>query len=81
MKAQVRQLAAGLMTVAMSLPLIADPNVYTRQDAANAIGLTVVGAPGSDAGLTVAIPVSGDSDKPAAKPARRAPLRQKRSNS
>ena len=81
MRAQIRELATGLMALTMSLPLIAGPGASTQLDGASGIALTVTGSPGSNAGLTVAIPVSGGSDKPVAKPVRRAPVRQKHTGS
>jgi hypothetical protein len=51
------------MTVAMALPLISNSGGYTQSDNATALALTVAGSQGSNAGLTVAIPVSDAADE------------------
>jgi hypothetical protein len=67
MRARIRELAAGLMAAAMALPLVSATGAYTLSDNARALGLADAGPTGSNAGLTVAIPVSGGSDEQASK--------------
>ena len=81
MRAHIREIAAGLMTVAMALPLVTTPGAHALSDNASVLGLTVTGSPGTNAGLTVAIPVSGGNDVQASKPHRRGQVRQKHTGS
>jgi hypothetical protein len=74
----IKEIAAGLMTIALALPLVSAP-AYTQPDTTSVLGLTVTGSPDLNAGMTVAIPVSG-TDKPSIKPHRHQ-LHQKKNRS
>jgi hypothetical protein len=55
----IKEISTGLMTVAVALALVSAPAAYIQPTGASALGLTVAGSPDMNAGLTVAIPVSG----------------------
>jgi hypothetical protein len=80
MREHIRELAATLLTAALALPLVTAPGAYTLPDNAKVLGLAVAGSPGSNAGLTVAIPLSGDSEQ-ASKPHRRGQVHRKHTGS
>ena len=75
MRAYMKEMAAGLMTVAMALPLAAEPGAYRLSDNGQSLGFAVAGAPGTAAGMMVAMPVGGDKDEHASKPSRQRSLR------
>jgi hypothetical protein len=54
-----KEIATGLMTVAVALALVSAPAAYMQPTGASVLGLTVAGSPDMNAGMTVAIPVSG----------------------
>lgn len=76
-----KEVAAGLMTLAMAIPLVSTPGSYTLPDNATALGFTVPGSVGSNAGLTVAIPLSDSADEHASKARRRVQVHQKQPGS
>jgi hypothetical protein len=80
-RAHIREIAAGLMTAAMALPLATAPSTYTLSDNATVLGLAVAGSPGTNAGMTVAIPVSGGNNEQANKPHRRIQIHPKHTGS
>jgi hypothetical protein len=54
-----KEIATGLMTVAVALALVSAPAAYMQPIGASVPWLTVAGSPDMNAGMTVAIPVSG----------------------
>jgi 16S rRNA C1402 (ribose-2'-O) methylase RsmI len=73
-RAHIKEIAAGLMTAAMALPLVSEPGAYRLSDNAQALGFAVAGSPGTSAGMMVAMPVGGDTDEHTSKPHRRRQL-------
>jgi hypothetical protein len=71
MRAYIREIAAGLITAVMALPLVSETGATGRSDNMQALGLAVAGSPGTTAGMMVAIPVGGDDQEHAKKPNRR----------
>jgi predicted component of type VI protein secretion system len=76
----IKEIVAGLMTMALALPLASTQSAYTQPDNTSVLGLTVTGSPDLNAGMTVAVPVSG-TDKPSIKPHRHEQLHQKQTRS
>lgn len=76
----IKEIAAGLMTIALALPLVSAQAAYLQPDATSVPGFTVIGSPDLSAGMTVAMPVSG-TDKPSIKPHRHEQLHQKQTRS
>ena len=81
MRAYAREIAATLMTAAMALPLATAPSAYTSLDNASALSLSVAGSPGTNAGMTVAIPVSDGNHEQPSKSHRRGKVQQKHTGS
>jgi hypothetical protein len=75
-----RELATGLMTMAVALTLVSVPSTYTQPGSTGALGLTVSGSQNISAGMTVAIPVSG-TDEQATKPHKHGAVRRKNTGS
>jgi len=76
----IKEIAAGLMTMVLALPLVSAQAAYTQPDNASLLGLTATGSPDLNAGMTVAIPVSG-TDKQSIKPHKHEQLHQKQNRS
>lgn len=56
-----KEITTSLMTAALTLALVSAPAAYMQPTGASLLGLTVSGSPDMNAGMTVAIPVSGES--------------------
>ena len=81
MRAYAREIAATLMTAAMALPLATAPGAFASLDNVSALSVSVSGSPGTNAGMTVAIPVSDGNHELPGKSRQRGKVQQKHTGS